>query len=66
MPEFSECIRYLKPESVGIDKADSRWDHGIYVGLRIESGEIFVMTDKGVIKVRTFVWKPEGEIFVGK
>ena len=40
LPEFWECVRYPKPESVGIDKADSRWDNGLFVGLRIESGEV--------------------------
>jgi len=66
LPEFGECITYLKPESVGIDKADSRWDNGVFVGLRIESGELFVMTSKGVIKVRTFARKPEEERFEAK
>jgi len=66
LPEFGECFRYLKPESVGIDKADSRWDNGVFAGLRIESGEIFVVTSKGVIKVRTFARKPEEERFEAK
>jgi hypothetical protein len=66
LPEFGECIRHLSPDSVGIDKAGSRWDNGIFVGLRIESGEIFVMTDKGVVKVRSYARKPEEERCEGK
>jgi hypothetical protein len=61
LPEFGECIRYLRPESVGVDKADPRWEEGVFAGLRIESGEIFVMTKDGVIKVRAFARKPEDE-----
>ena len=34
LSEFGECIRYLKPESVGGDKADSRWEGGIFAGIR--------------------------------
>ena len=66
LPEFGECIRYLKPESVGKDKADSRWESGIYAGLRIESGELFVMTNEGVIKVRSFCRKAEDERWDGE
>ena len=61
MPEFGECIWYLRPESKGVDKLDSRWEDGIYVGLRVESGEIFVMNENGVIKVKHFKQRPEEE-----
>ena len=62
---LGECIRYLKPESVGADKADSRWDSGVFAGLRIESGVICVMTNKGVFKVWAFARKQEEEMFEG-
>ena len=61
LPEFGECIRHLKPESQGKDKAESRWENGVYAGIRAESGELFVMTDEGVIKVRSYCRKPEDE-----
>ena len=46
---------------MGKDKADSRWENGIFAGIRIESGELFVMTNEGVIKIRTFCRKPDDE-----
>ena len=51
--EFAECVFYLKPKSKGKDKLESRWGTGIWLGIREESGEIFIGTQKGVIKVRT-------------
>ena len=52
---------YLNPNSVGKDKLDSRWENGIFVGLREESGEIFVMSEEGVIKVRSYNRRCEEE-----
>ena len=46
---------------MGKDKADSRWENGIFAGVRIESGELFAMTNEGVIKVRTYCRKPDDE-----
>ena len=51
--EFGECIWYLKPKSKGKEKRRSRWDNGIWLGIRDESNEIFVGTPQGVLKVRT-------------
>ena len=45
---------YLKPESVGKDKAESRWEDGVYLGVRGESGELIIGTSSGVIKAKTF------------
>ena len=61
LPEMGECVKYLKPESVGENKADSRWEDGVFAGIRIESGELFIMTPEGTIKVRSFARKPEDE-----
>ena len=33
---------------------DTRWENGIWLGVRDESGEIIIGTNKGVIKARTF------------
>ena len=42
---------------------DPRWEHGISAGLREESGEIYVMSSKGVIKVRSFSQRVEEELW---
>ena len=51
--EFGECVWYLRPKSKGIHKLKSRWETGVYLGIRDESTEIFIGTEQGVIKVRT-------------
>ena len=51
--EFGECVWYLKPKSVGKDKLNSRWSTGVWLGIREESGEVYIGTPDGVIKVRT-------------
>ena len=38
---------------------DVRWDDGIFLGIREESNELIVGTDKGVIKVATYRRRPE-------
>ena len=43
---------YIWAESVGKDKYNSRWEEGVFVGIREESGEIFVGIEKGVTKAR--------------
>ena len=37
LPEFAECVWYLKPESAGVDKLASRWEDGVFLGIREES-----------------------------
>jgi len=61
LPEIGECIMYLRPQSVGKDKLDTRWENGIFAGVREESGELYVMKEDGVIKVRSFQRRPEEE-----
>merc|ERR1711981_1511744 len=61
MPEIGECIWYLRPQSAGKAKLDTRWEHGVFAGIREESGELYVLTEKGAIKVRDFKRKPETE-----
>ena len=51
--QIGESVWYLKPQSKGKDKFNSRWESGIWLGIREESGETFVGTKEGVIKVRT-------------
>ena len=42
--EFGEGVLYLRAESVGKDQYTSRWEEGVFVGTREESGEIIVGT----------------------
>ena len=59
--EIGECIWYRRPQSVGKDKLDTRWEQGVFAGIREESGELYVLTDEGAIKVRNYKRKPETE-----
>ncbi len=54
MAEFGEGVLYIRAESVGKDKYNSRWEEGFFLGVREESGEIIVGTKEGVIKARAF------------
>ena len=54
LPEFAECVGYLKPESAGVDKMASTWENGIFLRIREESGELIMGNDRGVLKVNTF------------
>ncbi len=39
---FGEGVLYPMSESVGKDKYNSRWEEGVVVGIREESGELIV------------------------
>ena len=52
--EFGEKIMYLKLESVGKEKSESRWSEGIFVGIKEETGEMMIGTKEGVERARTF------------
>ena len=43
---------YLKPNSLGKDKLDSRWETGHFLGIQDDSAELIVGTSIGVLKVR--------------
>ena len=53
MHEFGEQVLYLKPGSAGKDKFDARWERGIFLGMKEDSGEWFIGTSSGVLKVHT-------------
>ena len=57
MPEIGECIWYFRPHSVGKGELDTRWEQGVFAGLREEPGGLHV--DKGALKVRDYKRKPE-------
>ena len=54
VPEFGEKELYLKPESLGVNKLDSRWEPGHFMGIRDESGELYIGTKDGILKVKTY------------
>ena len=39
---------------MGVNKFDSRWDTGVWMGIRDESGEAVIGTKDGVVKTRSF------------
>ena len=59
--EFGEHAWYYNPGIAGRDKLDVRWESGIWLGIRDESGEVIIGTSKGVLKARSFRRKPESE-----
>ena len=52
---------YLKLKSKGKHTWDERWAEGVWLGVREESGEIFIGTKEGVVKARTFARKSTEE-----
>ena len=44
--EIGESVMYIRAESVGKDKYNSRWEEGVFVGVREESGEVIIGTEK--------------------
>ena len=52
--EFCECVWYLKAGSTGKDKFESRWEDGVWLGIRDRSGESIIGTPEGVVKARDF------------
>ena len=52
MAEFGENVWYLKSDSVGEDKLSNRWEEGVDLGARDETGESLVGTAAGVFKRR--------------
>ena len=54
--ELGEAIYYKKPKNTigpNLHKADSHWGIGIMLGVRAISGEFWVGTSEGVLKIRT-------------
>ena len=61
MLEFGETIMFLRAKSVGKDKYDSRWETGVWIGIREESGEHIIGTETGVLKARSIRRKAREE-----
>ncbi len=61
VPEYGECVLYLRANSLQRNKfTESRWEEGVYVGIREESNELLIATPEGILKARTF--RPRGSI----
>ncbi len=57
--EFGECSHYAPVQSAGRNKFAVRWVDGIWLGIKLESGESSIGTPEGVVRVRDFRRKPE-------
>ncbi len=47
--------------SAGKDKFDARWKEGVWLGLRMESGESLIGTNEVVVQARDFRGKQKTE-----
>ena len=47
----------MKLKTKGVHTWEERWDDGLWLGVREESGEILVGTPYGVVKARTYAKK---------
>ena len=59
--EFGERVWYLKSDSAGKNKLVRRWEDGVWMGIRDESGESIIGTSEGVVKCRDFRRRPEAD-----
>ncbi len=57
--EFGERVSYAPEMSARKDKFDTRWREGVWLGVRVESGESSIGTNEGVVKTRDFRRKAE-------
>ena len=61
LPVSGERVWYQKPMTEGKDELGTRWEHGIFAGVREESGELLMLTEAGAAKVRGFKRRSEEE-----
>ena len=62
LSEFGENVMYMKPDLLGKDKAESRWGEStVFVGIRFESSELLMITERGAVKVRSYKRKVKTE-----
>ena len=52
--EFGETVMYLKPGTKGKDKFNSRWEKGVWLGVKDDTGEVIIGTTLGTVKARDF------------
>ena len=59
--EFGEKLLYKLKEDGKQAKIRSRWDHGIFVGVRARSGEVWIATSEKTFSVRSVRRLPEDQ-----
>ena len=47
LPEIGECILHPSPQPLGKDMLDTRWENGVFAGVREASGNLHVMRGGG-------------------
>ena len=59
--EFGKCVYCLPLNHLEIGKAEARWKDGVFLGIRLESGEKLVGTPEREFRVRSLRRKLESE-----
>ena len=59
--EFGECVFYQPLKHLDLGKAEARWHSGVFLGIKINTGERVISTADGIIKVRSIRRKLESE-----
>ena len=54
LDDFAEKVRFMPVTHGGhMNKLESRWELGRFVGIRPKSNEALIMTERGVVRART-------------
>ena len=59
--EFGECVHFQPLDHSKLGKAELRWMNGVFLGIRLSSGEKLVGNEDGVFKVRSMRRKLESD-----
>ena len=51
--EFGEAVYFQPLKHLDLGKAEPRWGPGIFLGIKINSGENVIATKESIIKVRS-------------
>ena len=57
--EFGEKLLYMVKAKTKMEKLNSRWEHGVFVGVKRKSGEVRIATEKGEETARSVRRIPE-------
>ena len=54
LPPFGERVFYLPTDRRRgrKNKFEAKWFSGVYIGLQVDSGELYIMTKSGVVRAR--------------
>ena len=59
--EFGECVHFQPLDHSKLGKAELRWMDGVFLGIRLSSGEKLIGNEEGIFKVRSIRRKLESE-----